>query len=86
MKHPKVKNSIDNDLLMLHLVEKSMRKLTKVIKEKRKILEKKYKDFASAENSYNTSLLELEQWQKKQLEYVEKIKLRRNASKESQII
>lgn len=86
MKHPKVKNSVDSDLIMINFIEKAMRKCTKVIKEKRKILEGKYKEFQRAENSYNTSIYELQEYTKKRDEFVQKLRDKRNASKESPII
>ncbi|MFB5617781.1 MAG: hypothetical protein ACE5Q4_03875 [Nitrosopumilus sp.] len=72
---PKHKTNLspkDGDAILIHFIEKNMRKITKDIKEKRKILIKKHNAYKAIENSYNASLMELKEYEKKRDELMAK--------------
>lgn len=83
MKHPKssVKLSkADQQLMLVHFIEKSMRKLTKIIKEKKKLVIKKGQAYDAILNSYNISMAELKQYETKRDEVMQ---LAKNTSKKT---
>lgn len=81
MKHPKSStklNKADQQLMLVYFIEKTMRKLTKIIKEKRKLVIKKGQSYDAILNSYNISLAELKQYETKRDEVMQ---LAKNTSK-----
>ena len=63
----------DQEMMVVHFIEKSMRKITKIIKQKRKMLIKKGKAYDAILNSYNISLYELKEYEKKRDELLIKV-------------
>lgn len=74
MKHPKSTfklNQVDQQLMLVHFIEKSMRKITKIIKEKKKLVIKRGQAYDAILNSYNISMAELKEYEIKRDEIME---------------
>jgi len=64
---------------MVAMIEKRMRALIKIIKEKRKLMIKHGRRFQASENSYNQSLQELQEYTKKRDSYMDKLRVKKES-------